>query len=413
MITLRAILLTLCLAVFVLAACVPTSNGDTQIDSNIIPNDEGGALLIEATRAAQRAISDRKTATIQYATMYAESTKQASEHQATGTAQAIWMYQQQRDARATDQAIAIQSAQTRQAATDTAIAHSSQATGTAEADALIVVTTHTAAAIQATATTFAATQTRGAQEIQAALERHQATATAEALEIRRAQAQADAARSQAWATFFDSFLKILVGLGGLAFLIMLWVQIARYLDSLSMRQRILETRAGTVLIIPSRNGYSAELIKPTPNLLDSGNDFEPSQAAMIETQAPEVFKLSTARGETFITKTDPEQEAREVQRRLALRLLRESIRHYSNQRMDAREVNRIPSFRDLGWSSETWVRAVQSLKPYVIATQGRGGGTYCGVEFPSVMTLYTAVGERRIMLGGELSHSPTLERVAA
>lgn len=98
----------------------------------------------------------------------------------------------------------------------------------------------------------------------------------------------------------------------------------------------------------------------------------------------------------FITKTDPEQEGREVLRRLELRLLRESIRYYTAKGTQAGTMTRIPPYRDLNWSSETWVRAVSALKPHIIAKQGRGAGTYCTYQYPNLMALYAAVGERRI-----------------
>jgi hypothetical protein len=411
------------LMVMVLVACSSGIYDDQhEFQDSSIPNSEGGALLIEATRAAQRAVSERKTATIQAITVIAADTEQASVRNATGTVQAVWLYQQQRDARATEQAQEIQNAQTLQAATDTAVAHSSQATGTAEAQQIEIAGTRTAGAVQATETTYAATSTRSAQEIQAALEGHKATATAEALEMQRTRAQEDAARSERWADFFDTLLKLLLGLGGIAFLLMLIVQIARYLDAIALRQRLVETRSGTVLMVVTRGQASAQIIKSTPNLLDHDTDnFDDTQTAVLDNQAPDLLKITSSQGETFIAKTDPEHEAREAQRKLALRLLRESMRYYAAKGVDPRSETRVPSFRDLEWSSETWVRAVNALKPRVIAKQGRGGGTYCEAEYPTIMALYSAIGERRILLGVEANPraaleatpSPTLEAVAA
>lgn len=412
-------LLTLLACAFV--AC----NANTPGEQGIIPNGEGDALLLEATRAAQRVISERRTATLQAATLSAGATREFVERSTTGTAQALQVRQQEMNLNATANAASIQAMGTRQAATETSAARRSEATGTAQANNAAASETaivrevnragsRTAEAIESTSTAYAATTTRSAQEIQAALERRQATATAEALEIRRAQAQGDAARAQRWSDFFDTILKIILGLGSLALLVMLIVQLARYLDSLALRQRLVETRSGTVLIMVSKGQTFAQIIKPTPNLLEMGDEFSDSQAPAIENEAPELLKLTNAQGETFITKTDPEEEAREAKRRLALRLLRASLQHYATLRIDARDVNRIPSYRDLGWSSETWVRAVQSLKPHVIAKSGRGGGTYCGAEFPTVMSLYIAVGERRILLSEQTApHSPTLAAVPA
>jgi len=185
---------------------------------------------------------------------------------------------------------------------------------------------------------------------------------------------------------------------------MLMIQLARYLDAIAMRQKLVETRSGTVMIMSlGRGQYAPQLIQAGPNLLDSGDEFDATQAPMIEAEASELVKVTSARGETFITKSDAGDEVREHHRKLALRLLRESLRHYSARGIDPRTMARVPSFRDLNWSSETWVKAVNILKPHVIAKQGRGGGTFCGEEYPTIVQLYAAIGERRITLSGAVT----------
>lgn len=393
-------------------------------EGGFIPNAEGSSFLMEATHAAQRVMSERRTATIQAATLSAGATREFVDLSTTGTAQALQVRQQEMNLNATANAVGLQQAGTRQAATETSAARRNEATGTAQSNNAAASETamvravnrsgsRTAAAVEATGTAYAATSTRSAEDIAAALERHQATATAEALEIRRAQAQEDAARAQRWSDFFDTILKIILGLGSLALLVMLIVQLARYLDSLALRQRLVETRSGTVLIMVSKGQTSAQIIKPTPNLLDIGDEFETSQAPLIQQEAEDLLKVTTARGETFITKSDPEQEALEARRQLAMRLLRESMRYYAERSFDPREINRLPTYRDLSWSSETWVRAVSCLKPHIITRQGRGGGTFCGEQFPTLLQLYSAVGERRITLNGNASPSPTLAALSA
>lgn len=173
-----------------------------------------------------------------------------------------------------------------------------------------------------------------------------------------------------------------------------------------MRQSLFETRSGTVLIV-MRNGVPVpQLLKPV-DLLEPGDEgFDNSQAAIVQTEAPDILKLTNRTGTTFIAKDDPEAEAMEMRRKLALRLLRESMRHYANQNIDPRQTNRIPSWRDLGWSPDTWSRAAEALKPNITTKVGRGGGTFCGAQFPTLMDLYAAVGERRVA-----SLSPTLATV--
>ncbi len=401
-----------------LAACAVPASGDDVIDA---PSSEGSALLAEATRAAVRAISERKTATLQAATISAGATRDFVARAATGTAEALRVRAQEMNLNATAQALAAQAQQTRDAGTATARADNIAQSQTAQAQLDARNATRTAAAQQATETTSAATATRGAQKIQAALEQRQATATAQALQIAIADAQTNAARAQAWNDFLDSLLKIIVAVGSVALIIMLIIQVARYLDTLAMRQRLVETRSGTVLIVATRNGVAAEIIKPTPNLLDAGDAaldaFEHTQLPTVAHEADELLKITTARGETFIARDDPAQVAQDAQRKLAMRLLRESINYHARHHTAPDAQNRIPSFRDLRWSSETWVRAVNTLRPHIETKQGRGGGTYCVEPFRSVHQLYAAVGERRVQVGqmppSPPSPSPTLAAAAA
>ncbi len=211
--------------------------------------------------------------------------------------------------------------------------------------------------------------------------------------------------------------RLVLTLAVFAVLVLVLVFAYRYLDALATRQRLVETRAGTVLIVAGPGGYAAQLVQPAP-LLDAGDAFDVSQAPTITHEADDLLKLTTGKGETFITRTDPLEEQREQARKLAMRLLRESIRHYAAKGIDPRTVNRVPTYRDLDWSSETWVRAVNALKPHVVTRQGRGGGTFCGQPFPHLVALYAAVGERRIVPqveGGHLSQSssPTPASVSA
>lgn len=357
------------------------------LTSNVpIENAEGGALLAEATQAARRVISERQTATIQAVTLSAGATRQAAQERTTATAQALWVEQEQASSDATASALTIERAQTRQAAT-----------ATADAQTMSRHATRTAAAQQATQTADSATATTNAQELQISLARQQATATAQALFIQQAETQHAADRARAWSEFFDSLTRGVFTVLSLALTFILLFALARYLETLTMRGRLIETRSGTILIARINGQYAAQLIQQTT--FNPAYEIDaPSQAHIVENEAPELFKLTTTQGETFIAKSEPESELSEQRRRLAMRLLRESLRYYGSRGHDARNVNRLPSFRDLGWSSETWVRAVGVLKPFVIAKQGRGGGTYCAEQFPTLIQLYAAVGERRIAL---------------
>lgn len=391
-----------------------------------VDSADGLALLQKATdiQRAVRATSDARTATLQAATISAAETRDTTDRIATGTAQALQVRQTEVAANATANALGLQQSQTRQAATETSDARHVEATRTTQAFNIAAAQTsqvqvlnfqgsRTADAVHATGTAAAATLTRGAEEIQAALDHSNATSTAVASAIQQSQAQADAVRSTRWADFLQSALQALIALGGLALLLIGIIAAMRYLGDRSMRQRLIETRAGTVLLTPLEGGgYTAQLVSPAAQLLEPGDEFDGSQVKAVRNEAEDLLKVTTARGESFIARTDPEDEAREARRKLAMRLLRESISHYQRKGIDPRTVNRIPPAPELGWSPDTWVRAVSALKPHVITRQGRGGGTFCAGEFPHLVALYTAVGERRVLLE-ERAPSPAVTAAVA
>lgn len=75
---------------------------------------------------------------------------------------------------------------------------------------------------------------------------------------------------------------------------------------------------------------------------------------------------------------------------LTERLLIESVDYYRTRGIRPESTNQLPSFRELKWSSESWVRAVKSLKPYVVTKPGRGGGAFCQPPYPTLGELYNA-----------------------
>ncbi len=417
-------------ALFIITVGALVACGESlPVDSGTVDNPECGTFLMQPTQAAQRAIGERKTATLQAATMSAGATAAADERSTTGTSQALQVRRQEMDLNATANALGVEQIQTRQAATETSEARRAETTATAgaqatmsaataEMQALNLAASRTVSAMDATNTTYAATATRSAQDIVASAARDQATATAEALNRQRDRDQANDVRWTEWWTFLSALLQAGLAIGGLVLLFVLTIALVRYLDTLTLRQKLIETRAGTVLLTNLGNGrYAAQLVQSQTLELSEGAAFEPSQAPRVEAEAREVFKLTTAHGESFLAKDDPEAERADRQRKLAMRLLRESLKHYTAQGLDARTATRVPTYKDLNWSSETWMRAVSVLKPYVIAKQGRGGGTYCAAEYPTVMQLYAAVGERRLTLNlqspGTAAPSPIADEVAA
>lgn len=363
-----------------------------------IQSAEGGEFLSQATRAAQRILDERKTATLQVATMIAQRTREMSSERATGTAQALWFRQMEITTNATESALALQQVSARQQATETSQASHVSAIQTAAALTINRSATGTAESAQASQTALALKATARAQELRSSLEQHQATATTEALQLQRTQAQQQALRSEQWVDYFDSLLKFTLVVGFVGLLFIMLFGLTRYLDVVALRHKLMETRAGTVMITNvGRGQYAARLVASSP-VLNSGDEFEATEAHVIANQAEELLKVTTFRGETFIAKSDPAADLRERNRKLALRLLRESLKYYTTRGFAGNSLTRIPTYRDLNWSSETWVRAVSSLKPHVVTKSGRGGGTFCSGEYPTLLLLYSAIGERRLVV---------------
>lgn len=123
---------------------------------------------------------------------------------------------------------------------------------------------------------------------------------------------------------------------------------------------------------------------------------EPNDAAPRDEHTNLIRVNNPLAGDQYISRSTPEEDAAKIRKSLALRLLRDAMQYYA-QRNTSTRVAKIPSWRELEWSSETWVRAVDSLKPYVLTKSGRGGGTFCGPEYPNLVALYDAVGNNKVM----------------
>lgn len=241
-----------------------------------------------------------------------------------------------------------------------------------------------------------ATATADRRAFEAAQLQAQATGTREAISAAIVQQQKDAQRTSDWKEFADSILKIIVGVGSLAFLAMLIIYAAKILDSMALRRRLIETREGTVILSIVEGKPTAQLVKPVPNLLEAGDEmFDlPSQAGQVGSEADEI-RVRNVRGETFMLTRGEPNDAR---RHLALRLLRDSIRYWQRKQIDPRTVTRVATWRDLEWSADSWSRALDAIRTHVTVKQGRGGGVLCGDKYPNLLALYSAVLEHRAAL---------------
>ena len=211
---------------------------------------------------------------------------------------------------------------------------------------------------------------------------------------------------------------------------------------LTFRTLIMRMNAVSVSLLPppvvitDRFGNPIGFIKPIPNggyiqesfrdmpLLDAPRQIEQSSALQRieqvdaeEANSPEMIRINTLGGSTYITHDTPEEAEFKTKKQLALRLLRDAINYHAHRQVDPRSVVRIPGYRDLDWSADTWNRAVALLKPFVFTKSGRGGGTFCGGEYPSLVRMYDAVGANKIITPpaalAEISPSPANARVAA
>jgi hypothetical protein len=355
----RATALTILISV-VLAACGADAGPDL-----------GGqqAQLEQQLSGVKRAQTATAAALARAATAEAKATRQAiDEANARATAESRKTAQAQGAASATVQAYAFNL--------------------TATADALAI------AQQQARATA-----TADADQIAAAQSHQAATATAAAIDHVRVQADQDAQQARqvsaiiAWIAPAGVLLAILAIVALLYRLASQWVDAHRErwrLDNqrVALMGMLIETRTGTVVFVGDpRVGYTPQLMAPPT--------FDHFDASQLQAARPiETFRLNTPQGAEDIPKHEPADDQLEANRKLAMRLLRDAMKHTGPQ------ANRLPGYRDLNWPSETWTRAVKLLKPHVTTKPGRGGGTVLASEWSTLQQLYVAVGERRTPLPG-------------
>ncbi|MBI5879943.1 MAG: hypothetical protein HZB53_20030 [Chloroflexi bacterium] len=278
--------------------------------------------------------------------------------------------------------------QTRQAQDAAQATAAAEAKATAQAQAAYAFRmTATADALALAERQSQATATAEAQAITRARAIAEATASAANLERAQRQAAQDAELARRAADFYAvlwpvALIAILAGIGWGA-----WLAYRQTLEGRRLRYSILESRAGTVVFVRDGNTHAAQLLLP-PGLPDAG-DFDASQAATIDAEA-DMLTVHTAQGVTVMPKTNPQDGEREAARRLTMRLLRAAISKAGAS------ANRIPPARELGLPPSLWVRAVAMLKPHVTTKQGRAGGTFLEAQYPTLASLYDAVGSRRL-----------------
>lgn len=295
--------------------------------------------------------------------------------------------------KATEKAYNIQATRLAQAITATAQAINVQGTAqaiqaTANAQELETQSTATAQVISLIATATA-------EAIAVHREQAKATATAQAI-LSRQQAELEARKRSQFAAEMRLYLGLTFLFGVMVILLyLLWRMGERYLDALINRKLLVESRAGTLLLQPA--GVQMNVMVITPNatttsssslagLLEKGDDDEGDE---FESEISSVPYYVNGDLQGFLkTREAPRDEPK---RKLALKLLREAIQ------VAGAESKRLPGWRELNWSAQTWSDAVSLLRPYLKTEVGRTGGT-CLVGGYTLRDLYLGVGERRIAL---------------
>lgn len=239
----------------------------------------------------------------------------------------------------------------------------------------------TAEALAVQSTAQALTYARQATALALEQEAFRATATVRAVEEQAAQEARERER-EAWVSGGLRLLG-LVTLSGLAvvLLLLVWKAGNEWITWQARRRQLVESRAGTLLLL-AENAPPVRVQVITPSL--------PSPPAREENWESEAEPIPyTVNGELvgFFQRRGSNEDP---QRRLALRLLRESIQAVGGR------SNRLPGWRELGWSAEQWSQAVRLLWRYVETQPGKG--TYLVGEYPTLQELYFAVGEKRAIL---------------
>ncbi|MEW6179199.1 MAG: hypothetical protein AB1522_04650 [Chloroflexota bacterium] len=236
----------------------------------------------------------------------------------------------------------------------------------------------TAEAVRLEATRQAVSVEATKQALLVAEQTYRMTATAEAVRRqteREAQAQRQEGILQLLALLI--LLLTLLALGGVV-VVLVWKAGNEWIAWQSRRRQLVESRAGTLLLV-AENAPPVRVQVIQPAL--------PARLPLVDEDESETEPIPYSvdgRLVGFIQrKADPH-------RRLALRLLRESIQAVGAQ------SNRIPGWRELGWSAEVWTQAVRLLSRYVETQPGKG--TYLAGEYETLQELYFAVGERRAVL---------------
>uniref|UniRef100_UPI002ADE2CB8 hypothetical protein n=1 Tax=Bellilinea sp. TaxID=2838785 RepID=UPI002ADE2CB8 len=229
-----------------------------------------------------------------------------------------------------------------------------QARATQSAQESFLRQTAEAVSLEATRQALHIESTRQALAVQE--QAYTMTATAQAVERQILQQEKIQHTDELTRTAMLLFLLLILLALGSVLVALVWKAGNQWIEWQSRRRQLIESRAGTLLLVaenaPPVRVQVIQPVLPTPLPITGGDEDMPTDTEPIP---------YSVNGELvgFI------QRRAEPEKRLALRLLRESI-----QAVGAKS-NRIPGWRELGWSAEVWTQAVRLLWRYVETQPGR------------------------------------------
>lgn len=291
------------------------------------------------------------------------------------------------------------------AANETAQAHGALA-AMATADAASFSSTQSAVFAQQTSQAIEAKATIDAQAILLAQQQAQVNATAQAMQ-REGLAAEQAARASQRQSELISWLIPIVAAITFGLVLLLGTKLFGGMIDAANERRSLENQRlallGTLFEAPSETIVFADepqLGFTTPHLLDTaGNGIgyetsgsvSTSLAPLIDTEASPVIVMLSSNDKLLADRAEVREEA--ARYKLAMKLIRDAINHVGAQ------SNRIPQPAQLGWPVGAWTIAVAILRPYgVEILHGLDGGIYLVGQYPTLQSLYIAIGERRLTL---------------
>jgi len=252
----------------------------------------------------------------------------------------------------------------------------------ARATAAAFQSTQQALNVQATQMAMQATATALAYALEG--QAMQATATAQAVERLAREEERQRRRDE----IVELLLRLLavLALGGfMAVLVLLaWKAGNEWILWRSQRWRLVESRAGTLVILPEGAPRMQVTVVRPEAALPGANDGDEFATGLDEIP----YRVNDEI--VGFVRADWRQPADDPQRRLVLRLLRESIRAAGAQ------SDRIPGWRELGWSADMWSQAVRLLWRYVETQPGKG--TFLVGEYRTLEALYQVAGSRHASL---------------